>query len=161
MAKKKRSNNKAMHAAYMKRARRGLRGMILAWRDYEPLTDTEAPDSITKTEVTHRNPTQKLIAMHMWKTANKFIIETVFTWKVSVKLVYRSNRDGALKIDEGEFTLTCGIRDKSDTRLDQAIEAFITESKLANALVGEQMGKDHKSYGEYLYTDFCAEIIGV
>jgi hypothetical protein len=157
---KKRSNAKTKISGYTKRARRGVLGLTLKWHDTNPLIDSTDPESITQTEVWHSNPTQRLICRDMWARCQKWIVESEFTWLVSVVVVYASNRGGE-KRDEAEFRLTCGIRNPADERLSDAIEGFITESRINNHLVGEQKGTDHKSYGEYLRTEFVARIVGI
>jgi len=157
---KTRSNAKTKMAQYAKRARRGVMGLTIKWHDKEPFHDSTGPETINKTEVTHANPTQRLICQDMWRRCQKWIVESEFTWLVTVDVVYASNRGGE-KRDQGEFRLTCGIRRPGDDRMNDAIEKFITESRLANYQVGESLGTDHKSYGVYLRTEFVAVIVGV
>jgi hypothetical protein len=59
---KERSNKKRKMASYQERARRGLKGMILQWTDSDPFSEN---GTITDTDVTHKNPTQRLIVRDM------------------------------------------------------------------------------------------------
>lgn len=151
--------NKNTKSAYLKRARASLKGLVLFWSDEFPLM--EGYHKISETGVNHKNPTQKLICQDMWRRCQKFIVESDFTWHVSVKLIYTSTRDRMDKVDIGVFRKTCAIRGRNNAELDTAIEAFIIESRLNNNLVGDDLGQDHKSFGVFQRAEFTATIVGV
>lgn len=146
-------SKKTKMAEYLKRARRGMLGATLKWVDTDPFSES---GEIRDTEVTHKNPTQRLVVRDMWARCSSWILNTEFTWLVTLRVIYETAQRGS-KIDEIEFRYTCTLRgDKSQT-LNDAME-----SELAASLAGNRAFEDgHKNKGEYQHCEFIAEIVGV
>lgn len=161
MKKAKRGNYKQTMAQNLKRARAGLLGLNLSWTDTQPLVKSEHGETISDFKVWHKNPTNRLICQDMWRQSQKWIVENEFTWLVIIKIFYESNRVSMDKVDIGEFKCTCAIRYEGDQRMDDKIEKFIIECRLANYLVAEEKGIDHKSYGVFQRAEFSATIVGI
>lgn len=150
---KKRSNAKTKMAEYQKRARAGLRGLTLIWSDSDPFNDD---GHITETNVTHKNPIQKIIVKDMWYRCSQWILNTEFTWLVTMSVFFETEKRGT-RIDEYEFRYTCTLRgDKSQT-LNDAMEDALNESITAN----NSYPAGHKNKGVYKVCKFNSEIVGV
>lgn len=139
-----------------KRDSRIVRGLQLSWTDQNPLIDNT---DISNKNVSHKSPVWRLIAMQIWEKSAPRILATVYKWHITVTVVFRSNRYGKDLHHIGEFTANYA-HNKGSEAMNDAIERFIFDVKLNNALIGEQKGTDYKSYGEYVRTDFLAEIVG-
>lgn len=150
---KKRSNSKKKMASYQERARRGLKGMILKWIDSDPFSENGI---ITDTDVTHSNPTQRLIVRDMWARCNDWILNTEFTYCVIMRVVFETERRG-LKVDEFEFNYTCTLRGAKSEILNDAMERELKEAIRCN----DSIPSEHKNKGKYLHCEFIATITGV
>jgi hypothetical protein len=151
--RKKRTNSKPKIAAYQKEARKGLKGLILRWVDADPFSENA---EITNTDVSHKNPTQRLIVDEMWRQCSKWICETEFTWNVVMKVFHDTGERG-LKVDEYEFDFTCTLRGKKSDILNDAMEASLNESRAGN----DAFPDGHKNKGVYLRCDFIATVTGI
>lgn len=149
---KKRSNSKKKMASYQERARRGLKGMILRWIDTDPFSEN---GEIKNPEVTHKNPTQRLIVRDMWYRCNSWILTNEFTYCVTMKVVFETEKRG-LKVDEFEFNYTCTLRGAKSDTLNDAMQAELVESLRCNDAIPD----GHKNKGRYLHCEFTAEIVG-
>lgn len=138
----------------LKRARAGMRGFVLRWTDTSPLSES---GEINNSEVWHKNPTQRLICIDMFKRCAEWILSTEFTWEVKVIVVYKTERRGD-KMDELSFRYTCPIRcgEKSNA-LNDVMKESIEESMYANDFLSE----GHKNKGVFLHAIYSAEVVGV
>lgn len=150
---KPRSNKKKKMASYQERARRGLKGMILKWTDSDPFSEDGV---ITATDVTHTNPTQRLVVRDMWARCSEWILNTEFTYCVQMRVVFETENRG-LKADELEFDYTCTLRGAKSQILNDAMEAELVECIKANAAYPD----GHKNKGKYLHCEFVAQIVGI
>jgi len=147
--------HKTKRAASILRDKKIVTGFILGWSDVNPLDNSPV---IFNQFVSHKNLTCRLFAKKLWEKSAQFLIKTEFTWQIVVRIIFKSNRGGD-KIIEGEFTCTYA-HDTGSEKMNAAIEAFIVSEKLNNELIGETLGRDHKSYGIYERVDYVATIIG-
>lgn len=157
-AKNKKPTKKSIIDA-TKKARKMVKGLQIMWSDISPESDDKNPDNIFNKSISHVNPIYRLVCNEIWDKHKDWILNHEFTWGFRVSVIYESNRDGALKIDEGNFTLTFTYH--GDNTLNQAVLDFILESIAKNDGILQEHGENHKSYGRYIQTDFIAEIIGI
>lgn len=150
---KKRSNAKKKMASYQERARRGLKGMILRWTDSDPFSEN---GTISATDVTHKNPTQRLVVRDMWYRCNEWILNTEFTYCVIMRVVFETEKRG-LKVDEFQFDYTCTLRGAKSQILNDSMENELKEAIRCNDSIPE----DHKNKGRYVHCEFEAIIVGV
>lgn len=150
---KKRSNQKKKMASYQERARRGLKGMILKWIDSDPFSENGI---ITATDITHKNPTQRLIVRDMWARCNDWILNAEFTYCVIMRVVFETDKRG-LKVDEFEFNYTCTLRGAKSEILNDAMERELQDAIRCN----DSIPSAHKNKGMYLHCEFIATIAGV
>ena len=146
---KKRSNNTKKKAAYMKRARQGMRGFALLW------TGTGLND-IESAIVDNSNPIQKLISQSMWDQCKSWILTTEFVWEVTMRMIHTGTASGD-KYDDAIFNFTCTLRgEKAEIlheEIQKAFEGFIA---------GNNAYPDgHKNKGIYSHCEFLAQIVGV
>lgn len=142
-----------------KKARQMVKGLQIMWSDLHPEKDDRDPDQIFNKRVSHVNPVYRLVCNDIWDNHKDWILGHEFTWAFRVSVIYESNRDNKLKIDEADFTLTFTYRENN--ALNESVLDFILESIAKNNAVLEEFGPDHKSYGRYIQTDFIAEIVGI
>lgn len=150
---KKRTNNKDKMARFQSQARRGIKGLIIRWHDSAPYADNS---DISNTQVTHRNPTQRLVVAEMWARCSHWILNTEMTWVVSMNVIYKTKNKGD-KVDEYEFELRCKLRAEDDHKsiaLNDTIEHHLNESIAANASLPD----GHKNKGTYQTCHFSAEV---
>ncbi|MES1987008.1 MAG: hypothetical protein V4440_03090 [Pseudomonadota bacterium] len=152
---------KQKNAQSFTQARRSVLGLTLRWTDKQPLFESINHDSISKTSISHKNPIQSIVCLKMWNMNKVWIVEQEFTWLVTVKVVYKSNRDGDDKVDTIEIRCTGALRWEGDQRINEATEKKILESRLNNYLTGETQGYDHKSFGIFDRCEFEAVIVGI
>ena len=150
---KQRSNKKKKMASYQERARRGLKGMILKWTDSDPFSEDGL---ITATDVTHSNPTQRLVVRDMWARCNEWILNTEFMYCVQMRVIFETENRG-LKVDELEFDYTCTLRGAKSQILNDAMESELIECIKAN----DAYPGGHKNKGTYLHCEFVAQIVGI
>lgn len=150
---KQRSNKKKKMASYQERARRGLKGMILKWTDSDPFSEDGA---ITATDVTHSNPTQRLVVRDMWARCSEWILNTEFMYCVQMRVVFETDSRG-LKVDELEFDYTCTLRGAKSQILNDAMESELIECIKSN----DAYPSGHKNKGKYLHCEFVAQIVGI
>lgn len=150
---KERGNKKKKIASYQERARRGLKGMILRWTDSDPFSEN---GTITDADVTHSNPTQRLIVRDMWARCNSWIVATEFTYCVKMNVVFETVKRG-LKVDELEFNYTGTLRAAKSQMLNDVMQKELAECIKAN----ESLPQNHKNKGKYLHCEFIAQIVGV
>lgn len=133
-----------------------LPGFTIKWRDENPLSESPV---ITNQVVTHKNMVWRAVAMQTWRRFHDWILSSELTWSVVVKVIYLTpNKTSAkAKVDEGEFTITAPFQRKGDSRLADAVEAFVTESRLANSMLPD----DHKNKGVYQHCDYEITILAV
>lgn len=131
-------------------------GFSFIWRDEDPFSESA---TIANAQVTHKNPTQRLICQDMWRRCSEWILTTEFTWVVFMEVVFsapnKANAD--FKVEDGEFRITAPLRKEGESRLSDAMEAFLIEVKALN----DQLPDGHKNKGEYLHCNFQATIEGV
>lgn len=150
---KKRTNSKAKMAQYAKQARKGIKGLILKWTDTDPFREN---GQIYNTDVSHTNPTQRLIVGEMWRQCQKWILHTEFTWRVTMKVVFTGTARGD-KVDEFEFDYTFTLRGNKSDDLNTAMEEALRESLEGNAAFPD----GHKNKGIYSHCEFTAQVIGI
>ena len=152
-AVKKRGSNPKMKAQYMKRARRGMMGFTITWRDSDPFTENGTIDG---GEIDHANPTQKLICRDMWQRCSQWIVSTEFTWQVIMRVVFVGAPKGDCFYDN-EFIYTCTLRGHKSEILNDAMEQALKEAIAGNDYYKE--GDANK--GTYSHSEFLAAVIGV
>lgn len=150
---KERSNKKRKMASYQERARRGLKGMILRWTDSDPFSEN---GTITDTDVTHSNPTQRLLVRDMWARCNSWIVSTEFIYCVKMNVVFETEKRG-LKVDELEFNYTGTLRAAKSQMLNDVMEKELADCLKAN----DSLPAGHKNKGKYMHCEFVAQIVGV
>lgn len=153
IGRKKRTNSKNKMAAYQKQARKGIKGLILKWADAEPFIEQAA---IWNTDVSHTNPTQRLLVGEMWRECAQWICNTEFTWRVSMLVVFDTDKRG-LKVDDYEFNFTCTLRGKKSEILNDAMQEALRESHAGN----NSLPDGHKNKGIYQHCEFVAQVIGI
>ena len=153
ICRKKRTNSKNKMAAYQKQARKGLKGLILKWVDADPFSEDAA---ISNTSVSHTNATQRLVVDQMWQQCADWICNTEFTWRVSMLVVFDTDKRG-LKVDDYEFNFTCTLRGKKSEILNNAMQEALRESHAGN----DSLPDGHKNKGKYQYCEFVAQVIGI
>lgn len=153
MQSKKNNRNIKKKAQYLKRARNGMLGFCITWIDTDPFSDN---GEIHGGHVDHQNPTQRLICRDMWAKCAHWIVETEFTWKVLMRVVFENTQNGT-KFDDYEFTYTCSLRGKKSEILNNAMEKELNNSFSGNDAYPE----GHKNKGTYLHCEFLACIVGV
>ena len=150
---KKRGSNPKMKAAYMKRARRGMMGFTITWRDSDPFTENGTIDG---GEIDHANPTQKLICRDMWQRCSQWIVSTEFTWSVIMRVIFEGAPRGDVWVD-CEFNFTCSLRGKKSEILNDAMEAALIDARAGN----DAYPDGHKNKGVYSRCEFLAQVAGV
>lgn len=150
---KERSNKKRKMASYQERARRGLKGMVLRWTDSDPFSEN---GTITDTDVTHSNPTQRLLVRDMWARCSDWIVSTEFTYLVTMRVVFDTEKRGQ-KVDILEFDYTGTLRAAKSQMLNDVMEKELKSSLKSN----DSLPGGHKNKGNYLYCEFIAQIVGV
>lgn len=150
---KRRSSNKKKMASYQEHARRGLKGMLLRWTDSDPFSEN---GTITDTDVTHSNPTQRLLVRDMWARCNSWIVSTEFVYLVKMNVVFDTQKRG-LKVDELEFDYTGTLRAAKSQMLNDVMQKELDDCLKAN----ESLPPGHKNKGTYLRCEFVAQIVGV
>jgi len=130
-----------MNHAMIKRARAGVKGLIIDWVDEDPLTDSS---KVIPGNVSHRNPIYRLTARKIFEDHGEFITKKQsFRWLVTIKVVFDYD-NGQRQYEERE------------------LEAFATISVI-NEYALEQI-EDAMRYGDkskYTHTEFKIECIGV
>ena len=130
-----------MNHAMIKRARAGVKGLIIDWVDEDPLTDSS---KVIPGNVSHRNPIYRLTARKIFQDHGEFITkQQSFRWLVTIKVVFDYD-NGQRQYEERE------------------LEAFATISVI-NEYALEQI-QDAMRYGDmskYRHTEFKIECIGV
>lgn len=121
-------SKKTKMADYLKRARRGMKGMVLSWHDADPFSESA---EISNTDVTHHNPTNRLIVQDMWSSCNDWILNSEFTWLVQMRVVFTGTKRGD-KVDEYEFHYSCTLRGAKSETLNDAMQAALNESVAGN-----------------------------
>jgi len=70
----------------LKRARAGVKGLIIDWVDEDPLTDSS---KVIPGNVSHRNPVYRLTARKIFEDHGEFITRhQSFRWLVTIKVVF-------------------------------------------------------------------------
>lgn len=130
-----------MNAKMLKRARAGVKGLIISWIDIDPLRDCS---ETIPGKVSHRNPVMRLTAKKVFQDYGDFITRIQnFRWLVSINVIF--------DYDNG--------RRQIETR---ELEAFTTITKL-NEYALEQIedALRHGDKSKYKHTEFTIECIGV
>jgi len=150
--KPKRLNHKARDL-YLKRARRGMKGFTITWRDSDPFSENGQIDG---GEIDHGNPVQKLICQDMWRRAGDWIVNAEFNWQVIMRVIFTGAKKGD-KWDDYDFLFTCSLRGKKSEILNDAMEKALKESIAGNAHY--KNGDANK--GVYSHCEFLAVVVGV
>ncbi len=146
-------SKKTKMADYLKRARRGMKGMVLSWFDESQLIDLA---KVSGADVWHYNPTNRLIVQDMWSRCNDWILNSEFTWLVQMNIIFNDTKRGK-KIDWCELHYSCTLRGAKSETLNDAMQAALNESVAGNNALAE----GHKNKGIYKRCEFTATIIGV
>ena len=125
----------------LKRARAGIKGLIIDWIDIDPLTDSSR---VIPGNVGHKNPVYRLTAREIFEDHGEFITQRQsFRWVVKIDVIF--------DYDNGQRQI--------ETR---ELEAFTTISKLNEyALEQIQDAMRHGDKTKYKHTEFTIECIGV
>ena len=153
MPAKKRGSNKQKMAEYQKRARRGMLGFSVSWIDADPFSEVA---EIAGGEISHSNPTQKLICVDMWRKCSQWIVTTEFVWTVRMSVIFETERRGD-GIVECEFSYTGTLRGDKSEQLNAIMQREFDAAITAN----NSYPAGHKNKGVYLQTEFVAKITGV
>ena len=144
---------KKTKAAYLKRARRGMLGLSLNWCDSEPFQNN---GELGEWNVSHSNPTQKIICKSMWTRYKQWIVTTEFTWRVILRVVFTGAEKGDCYAD-AEHIFTCSLMGPKSEKLNESMMKSFNEF-----IAGNNSYQDgHKNKGTYSHSEFLAEIIGV
>ncbi len=146
---KKRSNDAAKKAQYMKRARNGMKGFEISWIDEDPFSEN---GKIHGGEVGHANPTQRLICRDMWKRCSQWIVETEFVWLIQMRVVFYDRDE---PYDDYEFVFTCSLRGNKSGILNEAMEKEFLYSIDLNSKA------EVRKKGVYSHCEFMATVVGV
>lgn len=144
---------KQTKAAYLKRARRGMLGFTITWIDTNPFTEG---GKIEGGEIDHANPIQKVICKDMWKRCSQWIVNTEFTWRVIMRVVFVGAPKGDCWAD-AEHIFTCTLRGEKSQILNDAMEESLKEFLAGN----DSYPAGHKNKGVYSHCEFLAEVIGI
>lgn len=122
------------------RARAGIKGLILSWKDKDPLSESA---EVIPGAVGHRNPVYRLTAAHLFDQFGDWITTRMpFRWLVTIKLIF-DYPNGTTQIEERE------------------LEAFATISALNDHCMEQvQDAMRHGNRDHYMHTEFTIECIG-
>lgn len=156
----KASKNKHRRAVAIAQVRKKFIGLTINWTDKDPLV-AEDESLIYSDAVTHKNPILNLTIGRIWREHAHDILTSEFTWLVTVDIVFDAINRKELKIIQGEFQCSCPLQKHGDSRMNDAILAFVQDERANNEKIAADLGASHKSYGIYIRTEFKAVIIGV
>ena len=156
----KASKNKHRRAIAINQVRKKFIGLTINWTDKDPLV-AEDESLIYSDAVTHRNPILNLTIGRIWRDHAHDILTSEFTWLLTVDIIFDAINRGENKVITGEFQCSCPLQKPGDSRMNDAILAFVLEERSNNDNIARDLGEKHKSYGIYMRTEFKAVIIGV
>lgn len=105
----------------IKRARAGIKGLIISWQDKDPLRDTS---DVIPGAVTHRNPVYRLTARKVFEDFGDWITNKMpFRWLVTIKLIF-DYPNGQRQIEERELEAVATISALNDHCLEQIRDAL-------------------------------------
>lgn len=125
----------------LKRARAGIKGLIITWKDRDPLTESS---HVIPGYCTHRNPVYRLSAQKIFEDYGEFITNRQsFRWRLNIDVIFDYD-NGRRQIESRE------------------LEGFATISQL-NEYAMEQIqdAMRHGDMNKYVHTEFRIECIGV
>lgn len=123
-----------------KRARAGVKGLIISWIDVEPLRDGT---DLANGRITHRNPVYRLTARTIFRDFGDWITtKAPFRWQINIKL-YFDYPNGATQIEERELEAVSTISALNEHCLEQIEDAL------------RHGGKEY-----YRHTEFTIECLG-
>jgi len=125
----------------LKRARAGIKGLIIKWIDADPLTESS---KVIPGDVSHRNPVFRLTAKKIFEDHGEFITQhQSFRWVIKIDVIFDYD-NGQRQIESRE------------------LEAFSTISELNEfALIEIKDAMRHGDINKYKHTEFTIECIGV
>lgn len=123
----------------IKRARAGVKGLIISWSDKEPLRETYAE---IKGKVTHRNPLFRLCAEKVFRDFGEWItFKQPFHWLITITVVF--------VYDNGQ--------QQNEIR---ELEAFATLDRInEHSLEAIRDALRHGDQAKYTHTEFVVECI--
>lgn len=124
----------------LKRARAGVKGLIISWQDTDPLRDTS---EVIAGKVSHRNPIFRLTARKLFQDFGDWITNRqAFRWLVTIKVIF-DYPNGQRQIEERELEAVTTIDELNGYCLEQIRDALRH---------GDQM--------YYTHTEFTIECLG-
>lgn len=156
----KAGKNKSRRAMAIAQVRKKFIGLTVKWTDKDPLL-AEDESLIYSDAVTHKNHILNLTIGRIWRDHAHDILNSEFTWLVTVDIIFHAINRGENKVINGEFRCSCALQKPGDTRMNDAIAEFVKEERQNNENIARYLGESHKSYGKYLRTQFKAVIVGL
>lgn len=144
---------KKSKADYAKRVRRGMLGFSVSWIDADPFSESA---DIAGGEITHANPTQRLICRDMWRKCSQWIVSTEFVWAVRMVVIFETEKRGDLHV-EYDINYTGTLRGAKSEILNDELQKCFDDAIAAN----NSLAEGHKNKGKYLQTEFTAKVVGV
>lgn len=127
--------------AMLKRARAGIKGLIISWIDEDPLTESS---KVIPGKVNHRNPIYRLSARKIFEDHGEFITQHQnFRWRVNINVIFDYD-NGQRQIETRELEAFTTISCLNDFALEQIEDAM-----------------RHGDKNKYKHTEFSIECIGV
>lgn len=128
------------HHNIQRRARAGVKGLIIAWEDKEPLRDTTAAIA---GRVTHRNPIYRLTARRIFRDFGDWITERApFRWLIKIDVVF-DYPNGRRQFETRELEAVTTIANLNEHCLAQIQDAI-----------------KHGNAKHYTHTAFTIECLG-
>lgn len=105
----------------LKRARAGVKGLIISWIDTNPLRDTHEP---INGEVTHKNPLFKLVAKKVFKDFGDWItFGQPFHWLITITVIFDYD-NGQRQLEERELEAFATLDRINEFSLDAIRDAM-------------------------------------
>lgn len=125
----------------LKRAKAGIKGLIISWIDVDPLRESS---DIIPGKVTHRNPVFRLTAEQIFREFGDWIVDRQpFRWLVKIELFF-DYPNGTVQIEERELEAVSTITALNDHCLEQIRDAL-----------------RYGAADRYRHTEFTIECVGM
>jgi hypothetical protein len=125
----------------LKRARAGIKGLILSWVDKDPLKDQS---EVIPCGVTHRNPVYKLTAAKIFEDFGDFITNKQrFRWLIKIDVIFDYD-NGQRQIETRELEAFATISEMNEVALDEVRDA-----------------QRHGDIKKYVHTKFTVECVAL
>lgn len=105
----------------IKRARAGVKGLIISWVDKDPLRNSS---EVIPGDVTHRNPVYRLTARKVFEDFGDWITNRMpFRWLITIKVIF-DYPNGQRQIEERELEAVATISALNEHCLEQIQDAM-------------------------------------